>query len=214
MIAFLLLTAALAANPEVTTDSPDGRGVTQLPASGRSPASDGVGTLVVDAAIPVEVAVDGRPVAQIFQASVVHIPVRIGSRKVTLLLNGAPTRLLVDVADEGESQIIVGKTGITTRQAAPTDAADEAPVELRIVGDEGLRLTLDNQRYRLSPGDSQTLELTRGDHTVEIRSGDGLALYARGDLLVHGTGPVVVQLSAGRAPEVIGRTGSWQPSMR
>lgn len=215
MIPFLLcIVAALAGNPEVTPDGPDGTGALALPASGFDPATDGVGTLVIEAAVPVEVAVDGRPTVQMFRPSTVHIPTRVGSRKVTLFLNGRPNALLIDVPDAGTAQIVVGKTGITTRSAPPPDAAANAPVELRVVGDEGLRLVLDEQRYRLSPGQTQALELTRGDHTIEVRSGDGLALYARGDLLVHGTGPVVVQLSAGRAPEVVGRTGSWQPAVR
>lgn len=172
------------------------------------------GTIVVDAEVPVEVALDSRPVAQVFTASSVHLPAEAGSHKVTVMVNGRPTHLKVDVPEDGYAHVVVGRTGITTRSSEAPTANENASVDLRVVGDEALRLTLDGTRHVLSPGDNQVLELTRGDHTLELRSGDGLAIYANGDLHVKGTGPVVVQLSAGRAPEVVGATGSWRPSSR
>lgn len=210
----LLTTLALAGNPEVTPDGPDGRGVLTVPEAGR-PQSDGVGDLVVEAAVPVEVVIDGRPVAQVFATSTIRVPTVVGTRTVTLLVNGSPTKLLVDVPEEGEAVVVVGRTGITTRvESSDEDKADNAKVELRVVGNEGLRITLGRERYRMAAGTNRAMELTRGDHELEIRSGDGLAVYAVGDLMVHGTGPVIVHLSAGRAPEVIGRTGSWLPTVR
>jgi len=204
MLIALLTALALSGNPEVTADGPDGRGV----------SAPGDGLLVVQAEVPVEVAVDSRPVAQVFSRSTLHIPARVGERQVVIYVGGTPHKMRVDVPAQGAAHVVVGRTGITTRIDAPADVADVARVELRVVGDEGLRLTLGQQRYRLSPGEQQALELDRGVHDLEIRSGDGLAVYATGDLLVRGTGTVVVQLSAGRAPEVIGRTGSWQPAVR
>lgn len=214
MLIALLCGLVWAGNPEVTDNGPDGRGVMQAPEAGPSPASDGLGELVVQAEVPIEVAVDGRPVAQIFMPSSVHIPVRVGSRKVTVMVNGNPTKLVLDVPDSGNAHVIVGRTGITTRTDAAAPAATEARVDLRVVGKEGIRVTIDGQRFRLSPGQQQALELTSGDHAFELRSSDGTAIFAVGDLMVHGSGDVVVQLSAGRAPEVIGQTGSWQPSSR
>ncbi|MFK7930595.1 MAG: hypothetical protein AB8H79_20585, partial [Myxococcota bacterium] len=147
-------------------------------------------------------------------ASSIHLPAEPGIRRVTIMMNGRATHLRVEVPTEGSVHVVVGRTGITTRAEEPVDAVENAQVDIRVVGSESLRLTLDGTRFQLDPGGSQGLELTRGPHTLELRSYDGLAIYAVGDLHVAGTGPVVVQLSAGRSPEVIGKTGSWRPSSR
>lgn len=175
-------------------------------------ALSNAGTVVVDAEIPIEVSLDSRPVAQVFTASSIHFPAEAGSHKVTILVNGRPTHLQVDVPKTGRAHVVVGRTGITTDASDAPDAAETAKVDVRLVGNEHLRLTLDGSRHVLGPGDNHAVELTTGDHAFELRSGDGLAIYAIGDLHINGTGPVVVQISAGRAPEVVGDTASWRPS--
>lgn len=174
------------------------------------------GDVVVTAEVPIEVALDGRPVAQIWDAATLRLPADVGDHKVTVLINGRPTDVNVTLAPDGsDAEVVVGRTGITTREHTPPDAAADARVELRVVGDESLRIMVDEARMRLSPGDQHVSTLTRGMHDLQVRSADGTVVFANGELDVRGTGPLVVHLSAGRAPEIIGdHTGAWRPASR
>ena len=173
------------------------------------------GELVVHAEVPVEVAVDGHTLAQIFRSGRVHLTVPDGERRVVLTVAGNPTVLRLQVSDGAATHVVVGRTGISTRtQATPDTDQGPAVVEIRAVGREGLQFKIADQRFQLSPGDQHTLELPPGRHPVELRSGSGLAIFAAGVLDVQGGGPIVVQLSEGRAPEVVGAGGSWRPADR
>lgn len=167
------------------------------------------GQIVVQAEVPVEVSVDGRPTVQVFTAARVEIDAEAGEHDLTLFINGRGNKIRVTVPKEGSAGVVVGRTGITTDAATAEDQADAADVEIRVVGTTGLRLVLDGKRYTLAPGDTESLHLTRGNHALELRSSNGTAVFAQGNLDIRGTGPVVIQLSEGRAPEVVGRTGAW-----
>lgn len=173
------------------------------------------GELVIHAEVPVEVAVDGHTLAQIFRTGRVHLPVQNGERRVALIIGGKPTMLRLEVSEGTATHIVVGRTGVTTRVEVD-ESPPEGPalVEVRAVGRESLRLRLGEQRYQLAPGDQQLFELLPGRYPAELRSGSGLAIFATGILDVRGGGPIVVQLSEGRAPEVVGSGGTWRPADR
>lgn len=173
------------------------------------------GEVVVHAEVPAEVAVDGQPTAQLFRAGRLHLDVPDGERRVTVLVGGTPTHLRLQVDAAAATHVVVGRTGISTRREIRVDPeAGPAIVELRAVGREGLTVILGDRRIRLAPGDQQVLELPAGRHPAQLRSGDGLAIYATGLLDVQGPGPIVVQVSEGRAPEVVGVGGAWRPPER
>lgn len=173
------------------------------------------GELVVHAEVPVEVAVDGHTLVQVFRDGRVHLPVTNGERRVTLLINGSATRLRLQFGEEHATHVMVGRTGITTRKLAQEPAPEGVlDVELRAVGLEGVSLRVAGQTYQLSPGDQQHLELGSGRHSVQLRSSSGQVIYASGQLEIDGGGPIVVQVSEGRAPEVIGAGARWRPADR
>jgi hypothetical protein len=174
--------------------------------------SAAAGELIVHAEVPTELAIDGQPTAQLFRPGRLHVQAPDGDRRVTVLVNGTATHLRL-VVGGAPTHLVVGRTGITTR----TQPADEQPdgialVELRAVGREGVRLTVGEHRFRLAPGDQQVIELPTGRYPAELRSGNGLAIFASGVLDVRGVGPIVVQVSEGRAPEVIGSGSAWRPT--
>jgi hypothetical protein len=171
------------------------------------------GDVVVDAEVPVEILVDGAPRAQTYGPAQVVLPVEAGERTLRVYVAGKPREIRLEVPQDGTTRVAVGRTGLSAERVASEDPADEAPVELRLVGDESLRVFLGEDRLSLAPGQQHRVDLARGEHPLQLRSADGLIVFATGTLDVRGTGPVVVQLSEGRAPEVIGdRTGSWRPA--
>ncbi len=173
------------------------------------------GEVVLHAEVPAEIAVDGQPTAQLFRAGRLHLDVPDGERRITVLVGGSPTHLRLQVDGVAATHVVVGRTGISTRREVRVDPeAGPATVELRAVGREGLTVILGDRRIRLAPGDQQVLELPAGRHTAQLRSGDGLAIYATGLLDIQGPGPIVVQVSEGRAPEVVGVGGAWRPPER
>ena len=172
------------------------------------------GDIVIDAEVPVEVALDGRPVAQVFYPSSVRFQASEGEHTVTIMQGASPSKIVLDVPEKGAARVVVGKTGISTTDDAAPEVADEAKVEFRLMGKEGLRLVVGEQRFKMGVDAKQALELSRGSHEVQVRSFNGTVIYAVGNLEVAGTGDVVVHVSAGRAPEVVGTTGRWHAEER
>jgi hypothetical protein len=172
------------------------------------------GEIVVEAEIPVEVILRGEPAAQIYRSGTVILPAETGDHDLTLFVGGRPQKLVVSVPPDGRAHVIVGRTGITTRASLHAAPAASAPVEVRVTGTESLRLTLAGARIRLGPGEQRSVDLAAGLHPLELRSADGTVVFASGELDVLGTGPVVIHLSEGRAPEVVGSTGAWRPAVR
>ena len=175
--------------------------------------SASAGNLVVDARVPAEVWLSTEMVGKVFRPAELHFEAEAGPTELTIFVDGEPHRVEVEVSETGETRVLVGRTGITTSgpAAGPTPAA-EGPlsVDFRVTGREDLVLTVGRDRYRVSPGKTLTLEVASGSHPMTLRSDDGTLLFARGTLEVVSEG-VVVQLSDGRLPEVIGSGGSFQP---
>ncbi|MFT7520395.1 MAG: hypothetical protein ACI9MC_002540 [Kiritimatiellia bacterium] len=170
--------------------------------------------IVIEAEVPVEVAIDGHPMAQVFYAATMRFTATEGEHTVTLIERGNPSKLVVQVPKEGAVRVVVARTGVSTATVNSDPTADIATVDLRLMGNEGVRVTLDGHRYTLASGDQKQLELSRGWHKMDVRSYSGTVIYASGNLEVAGTGDVIVHLSAGRGPEVTGTTGRWRSGER
>jgi hypothetical protein len=168
------------------------------------------GDLVVHAEVPAEIFVDGEPYAQLYRAGVVTLRIADGDRRVNVMVSGNTHPLTVKIAPRQTHVIVVGRTGITTSVedlAIPEEGP--ATVEIRVVGNERLRLHIGEERYSLNPGDRQTITLPPGRHRTQLRSGNGTAIFATGELVVRRGGDLIIQITDGRGPEVIGDAGAW-----
>ncbi|MCB9663145.1 MAG: hypothetical protein H6732_03460 [Alphaproteobacteria bacterium] len=190
------------------------------------------GEVIVDAKVPVHLAVDGVVVAEVYTVGVLKLPVDAGKHTLTLTTGGTPAAHEIDVGDQ-PVVVIVGRTGTsvgTLAEGAPepspasTAAAVAAapaptpevaasaapallgpvPVRFRTAGRARLLVQIDTRRYTVAPGEGIDVDLSAGEHIVSVRNPEGTQIYARGVLTVTGGGDLVVQVAEGRVPETSG----------
>ena len=157
--------------------------------------------------------IDGESYAQLFQPGQLTLEVPIGERALKVFINGTPTEQNVTVSDGEPTKVLVGRTGLSvttpdaTAETASTDEEPAGPVELqvRVVGDEGVRMVVDGRRHQFTLGEQHSLDLSPGRHSVAIQNAEGTVIWARGVLHLEGPDPVVMLVSAGRMPEVAGQ---------
>ncbi len=164
------------------------------------------GLLAIDARLPAEVLVDGRPIAEIYVASRVEIEVPAGPHALKIYTNGTPEQLDVVVPSGEALRVVVGRTGLSVSAERP-EPAGTAPVavQFRMTDPTGARVYLDERRLRLPSGGQLDLDLDPGDHRLALRSEDGTVVWASGTLFVEGPDPLVIQVSEGRMPEIVGQ---------
>lgn len=168
------------------------------------------GLLVLDARLPMELTVDGQPLAQLYKAGEVRLELPAGTRRIRVYTNGLPNDLDVVVPTGGEVHLMAGRSGLsvsTAALAAPVEVLADAriPVQLRMADSIGARVHVDQQRIAVGAEAQVDLLLAPGKHAVSVRSDDGTVVWASGTLTVSGPGTVVMQLSEGRMPEVSGK---------
>ncbi|MCO4746946.1 MAG: hypothetical protein KC912_19265 [Proteobacteria bacterium] len=171
--------------------------------------------LVVHTTVPIELRLDGHVKAQLFSESEVRLPVDLGSHAVTIYRNGTPENFDIVVRKGLDATLTVGKAGVTLGEALerlpPVEGS--VPVEFRVADDEGVLLFIGDERHPLTAGSVFTTELPAGETTMSVRSETGTTIWASGVLAIE-SGPIVVQLNAGRLPEVPSLGGSFQPKRR
>lgn len=174
------------------------------------PAPD-TGEIEFDSRLPAEIAIDGQTVAQLYQASVFRMRTEVGPHKIVVLTNGRARQLTADVSRSATAVVLVGRNGLTasTRLEPLPEEDGFSPVELRSVGSEEIIVEIGKKRYRLQPGARQTLSIPIGRHKMFVRSASGTVLWAKGQLVLTSSGPVIVQLTEGRMPEISGRGSSF-----
>lgn len=172
------------------------------------------GTIRVDASVPVMVIVDGKTAVQLFDQGSASFSAPAGPRNVVIMLNGSPNELVATVQPGKITRITAGKTGVSQQLIQPTDPELEVTTTFRVLGREPVELHLEGERLVLNPGDQKVYSLRATSHPMQVRSADGLTVFAKGGLQVLGTDEIVIHLSAGRAPEVIGTHGNFRPSRR
>lgn len=175
-----------------------------------SPCVALAGSVVIDAAVPIDVFVNTEALARLYVPGIVTLPLDDGPRKLQIWVDGNPHEVSIDVPVVGVTTVMVGKNGITT--AAP-NAPDVpvGPVEFRVAGRAEVMFTLDDQRHHLAPGEVLKVELTEGNHMISVRDASGTQIWAKGLLTVKEPRGVIVQLSEGRMPEVAGTGGRFVP---
>lgn len=166
------------------------------------------GLLQIDARLPAEVLVDGRPLAELYQAARIELEVPAGEHTLKVYTNGNPEEIEISVPAGGSLGVLVGRTGTSIdKNVADSLVAADAPVpiQLRMNDSIGARVTVNRERIHIEPHAQIELELPVGPHQISVRSKDGTVVWASGTLHVDGPDAVVVQLSEGRLPEVSGK---------
>lgn len=171
------------------------------------------GTLVLDAKVPTELRSEGSQLVQIYVPGEVRLELGSGIIDLIVFRNGNPETVRVEIPEEGEARLIVGKAGVSApapseAAATPREVAPETNVEFRTVGSIAVMVQLDQKRIRVSPGTPHTLTLPTGTHAIKVRSSDGTVIWAQGNLDLGGH-DTVVQLTEGRGPEVSGKDARW-----
>ena len=80
------------------------------------------------------------------------------------------------------------------------------------MGGEPVSVWFGEERWLIASGSVHHAPVPQGEHTLSIRNADSTIVWARGGLLIQGAGAVVMQVGAGRAPEVSG-AGQWMGSV-
>lgn len=167
------------------------------------------GTLDIDARLPAEVLLDGRPIAELYQASRLLVEVPSGEHVLKVYTNGNPEEIDIEVPEDDSLMVLVGRTGLSidARVAEGLREVPDAPVavQVRMSDSIGAKLIVDRDRYAIGPNAQLDLQLPAGAHRLSVRSDDGTVVWASGTLNVHGPDAVVVQVSEGRLPEVSGK---------
>ena len=168
-------------------------------------ASALAGTVIIDNEIPVELRIEERTVMKLLYPSQARFEHEAGETPLTLLINGKPKQITVDIPKTGAVRVVVGRNGIShTVNKTPTEAKENTQVVFRALGVEPLQLRLGTVRQVVTPDEEFSTTLPTGRHPIEIRNLDGTLLWATGQLELSGYEEVVVQLVEGRMPEVIG----------
>jgi hypothetical protein len=204
MITLLLAIFEVSAEPPHPGKNPE---VGSLPdvIAPPEPGQD-AGPMFVDARVPVEIMVDGAKLAQLWYPGTARFDVLAGRHVLRLYVDGQPQDVTIEIHAGRETQVLVGRTGVSVTEG-PTVATPDVnavDVEIRVVGGGAAQVRIDAERHRLSGGDRLNLSLAPGPHAMSVRSQDGTAIWAAGTLSLAGGAPVVVQIAEGRMPEVGG----------
>lgn len=173
--------------------------------------------LEVEADVPIELVIDGQVSARIYAPARVTLrQLNPGEHDLIVFRGGKGTPLKVTLPAEGRARLLVGKEALEVLDDAPAEPSSEATtasVEVRLSdGLDAALLTLGDQRIKLRSGAPAVLPaLPPGEHRVEVRSADGTAIWARGELELQGGDELVIVISEGRAPEVFGSDRAWRP---
>jgi len=199
MMMLLLACTLSLAGPDVSAaPNPDAKDTLDEPVD--------LGSLVIDARVPVEVLVDGHKMVQLYTSGHVKLNVAPGHRRLRIYVNGTPEEHAIEILPTGAALVIVGRTGITTGQTSPAVIAQDgtlAQIRFRSVGAVASQIRLGERRIMVQPDEIQPVEMAPGKHNISIRSSDGTAIWATGVLTLDG-GEVVIQIAEGRLPEVTG----------
>lgn len=168
--------------------------------------------VIVDAKVPVELVLEGNKLGQMYVPSELRFELAPGPHVLKVYVGGVANDVPLQLVEGDVVRVLVGRAGITT-SAAPATAVAAGPqvVEFRLVGPTDAKVRLDKLSQPLHAGRSWTIELPPGQHSLSLRSSDGTAIWATGELVVHGGGPVVVVVTEGRLPEVSG-PASFRPA--
>ena len=170
------------------------------------------GELVVESSASIELHLDGMLLARLYQAGAVSFhDIPAGPHTLSARTHNQAFQLDVTIGDTPQ-RVLATTTGLQLLGATTPAPAGLASLELRLGGKVGARVRLGERWYTLSPETPLILpELPSQVLPMELRSADGTAIWARGELDLRAGDSLVLVISEGQAPLVIGREGSWRP---
>jgi hypothetical protein len=163
------------------------------------------GGVIIDAEVPVELRVEGRPYLTLLYPAQARFEHPKGATELTLFVNGVPRKITVQIPETGHVRVVVGRNGVS--HSTPDDdtpVAKDSTVVFRAIGLESVQLRIDGERHFVSPKQPLSVKLTTGRHPMEVRNNEGTLIWAKGILELSGRENVVVQMTEGRMPEVVG----------
>lgn len=168
-----------------------------------------MGSLLVDAKVPAEILIDGERIGQLFVATELRVAVPAGAHTLSVVREGRPEDLTVDIVEAADTVLVVGRNGTSVGSRLEELAVQDDPdalvaVDVRVTGEARLQLRLGGSRFDLVPGQAMTLHLPQGSHPVSLRNHNGTVVWATGSLVLKGGDTAVVQLAEGRLPELSG----------
>ena len=102
----------------------------------------------------------------------------------------------------------------TETEAVVTSDAPPPMVIVRPVEGQSFSLILNGQTRTAITEETVIDHWGPGVHTLEVRSGDNLTVWARGDLTLAAGQSVVIRLEAGRPLDAQGAEGVWRSGGR
>jgi len=166
------------------------------------------GEIVFDVKLPAALFLDGVQVVQLSMPGRVIVGATPGTHELTVMTHGEPHISELFVTPGQITPVLVGRQGQVVPQAphaAPRpDPAQPVNLEVQAIGEEPVLIWLNQEKWLLAAGESRHTSLPQGEHPFSVRNGNGTIVWARGGLLLNGSGDVVMQIGAGRAPEVSG----------
>ena len=75
-----------------------------------------------------------------------------GEVDMTVLVNGNPSTVRMDIPESGYAQLVVGRNGTSVAEkTTQSEVNAESPVTFRAVGQESMQIRLNNTKYSVSP---------------------------------------------------------------
>lgn len=172
--------------------------------------------IAFDIKLPASLFLNGQQIVQLYQTGKVEVRAAAGTHELTVVISGTPKSSELSVTADHTTPVLIGRHGQVSPQppipAPEPDPHRASALEIHVVGDEPVSVWFGEERWLVASGTVHHAVVPQGEHTLSIRNSDSTIVWARGGLLVHGSDGVVMQVGAGRAPEVSG-SGQWMGSV-
>jgi len=152
--------------------------------------------------LPVNVRLDGIPVANVLVAAKLAIDVEDGEHTLEVDVRGKTRTHEFTVEGNQTARLVVGKSG-TAFHVEGEVPVKLSTVRIRGVGSQGLLVQVGDQRFPLGDTELRKLVLAPGRHDFKLMNADGTMMFASGSLRISGAEADVL-VSEGRLPEVTG----------
>jgi hypothetical protein len=159
--------------------------------------------LEVDFKVAATVLADEQYLAQLWVPGIARVDLSPGEHEITALIQGVARRFHITMPD-APMRVIIGATGLSAEQIErpPAAVVETVMVKWQCAAGEAVMVTLDRDRFVISPGRPRTIGVPPGDHKFSVRSVDGVNVYAQGTLQAAADG--MIQVAAGMLPEMSG----------
>lgn len=185
-----------------------------LPALALCPPA-AAGDVLVVTTVPVEVELNGLPVARTDAAGEVTLrDVQAGERRFVVNWGDRRQPVPVMVPELGQVRLDIDRSSAQTDSPGEATAPDLPPPIVAVVaaGEQRFSLLVDGRRVGIASGDAPLLldDLVPGDHEVQVRSEDDQTIWARGQLRLQAGDRIELSCEEGRMVRATGRDAAWK----